>query len=146
MHAIARRGAHTPLESALKVDSGRKIPCCIRESNLRQRSECWSNALPTELHLHPVMHYLHFIINTASTPSGQGCDVTFQIEENRLPEHKLCHFFPSNLLVGAADAEIKVLSAVNQEVSQVLSCKAWCRSGQKDLHAFPTARNTAFLN
>ena len=31
----------TVRESALKVDSGRKIPCCTRESNL-----CWERACP----------------------------------------------------------------------------------------------------
>ena len=38
MHAIAHRGCtDTIRESALKVDSGRKIPCCTRESKLHQR-------------------------------------------------------------------------------------------------------------
>ena len=37
MHAIAHGGCSTTTrESALKVDSGRKIPCCTGESNLRQ--------------------------------------------------------------------------------------------------------------
>ena len=38
-------------ESALKVDYGRKIPCCTGESNLRR----WSNALSTELHPHLIL-------------------------------------------------------------------------------------------
>ena len=38
MHAIAQGGVRSHVrESALKVDSGRKIPCGTRESNLRQR-------------------------------------------------------------------------------------------------------------
>ena len=38
MHAIAHGGVRTHVrESALKVDSGRKIPCRTGESNLRQR-------------------------------------------------------------------------------------------------------------
>ena len=38
MHAMARGGVRTHVrESALKVDSGRKIPCRTGESNLRQR-------------------------------------------------------------------------------------------------------------
>ena len=38
MHAIAHRGCtDTVRESALKVDSGRKIPCRTRESNLRRQ-------------------------------------------------------------------------------------------------------------
>ena len=38
MHAIADEGCtDTVGESALKVDSGRKIPCRTGESNLRQR-------------------------------------------------------------------------------------------------------------
>ena len=32
-----RRCADTTRESALKVDSGRKIPCCTEESNLRRQ-------------------------------------------------------------------------------------------------------------
>ena len=40
MHATAHRGVRTHVrESALKVDSGRKIPCRTRESNLRQRRD-----------------------------------------------------------------------------------------------------------
>ena len=40
MHAIAHWGVRTHVrESALKVDSGRKIPCCTGESNLRQRRD-----------------------------------------------------------------------------------------------------------
>ena len=42
MHAIAHEGyTDTTRESALKVDSGRKIPCRTRESNL-----CWQCAGP----------------------------------------------------------------------------------------------------
>ena len=38
MHAIAHGGVRTHVrQSALKVDSGRKIPCRTREPNLRQR-------------------------------------------------------------------------------------------------------------
>ena len=38
MHAIAHGSVRTHVkESALKVDSGRKIPCCTGESNQRQR-------------------------------------------------------------------------------------------------------------
>ena len=37
MDAIALGSVRTPEESALKVDSGRKIPCRTGESNLRQR-------------------------------------------------------------------------------------------------------------
>ena len=38
MHAIAHRGVRTRVRaSALKVDSGRKIPCRTGESKLRQR-------------------------------------------------------------------------------------------------------------
>ena len=38
MHAIVHGGCTDTLrESALKVDSGRKIPCRTGESNLRQR-------------------------------------------------------------------------------------------------------------
>ena len=38
MHAIADEGCTDTIgESALKVDSGRKIPCLTRESNLRQQ-------------------------------------------------------------------------------------------------------------
>ena len=38
MHAISHGAVRTHVkESALKVDSGRKIPCRTRESNLRQR-------------------------------------------------------------------------------------------------------------
>ena len=41
LHAIAQRGVHTRIrESALKVDLGRKIPCCTGESNLRQQRDC----------------------------------------------------------------------------------------------------------
>ena len=38
MPAVTHGGVQTHIrESALKVDSGRKIPCRTRESNLRQR-------------------------------------------------------------------------------------------------------------
>ena len=37
MHVIAHESAWTLQESALKVDSGRKISRCSGESNLRQR-------------------------------------------------------------------------------------------------------------
>ena len=40
MHATAHGGVRTHVrESALKVDSGRKIPCCRGESNLRQQHD-----------------------------------------------------------------------------------------------------------
>ena len=40
MHAIAHGGVRTHVrESALKVDSGRKIPCRIGESHLSQRRD-----------------------------------------------------------------------------------------------------------
>ena len=40
MHAIAHGGIRTYVrESALKVDSGRKIPCCTGESNLHQQRD-----------------------------------------------------------------------------------------------------------
>ena len=40
MHAIAHAGVRTHVrESSLKVDSGRKIPCRTRESNLRQQCD-----------------------------------------------------------------------------------------------------------
>ena len=40
MHAIVHEGLRTHVrESALKVDSGRKIPCRTGESNLRQRRD-----------------------------------------------------------------------------------------------------------
>ena len=40
MHVIAHRGVQTHVrEYALKVDSGRKIPCRTGESNLRQRRD-----------------------------------------------------------------------------------------------------------
>ena len=40
MHAIAHEGVRTHVkESALKVDSNRKIPCRTGESNLRQRRD-----------------------------------------------------------------------------------------------------------
>ena len=40
MHAIAHRGVRPHVrESALKVDSGRKIPCRTGESNLHQRRD-----------------------------------------------------------------------------------------------------------
>ena len=56
MHAIVHGGCtDTVRESAQKVDSGRKIPCLTRESNLRRRSD----VLPTELHLHPFIVGLH---------------------------------------------------------------------------------------
>ena len=40
MHATAHKGLWTHVrESALKVDSGRKIPCCTAESNLHQQHD-----------------------------------------------------------------------------------------------------------
>ena len=40
MHAIAHGGVQTHIrESALKVDSGRKIPCRTGESNLHQQHD-----------------------------------------------------------------------------------------------------------
>ena len=40
MHAIAQGSVWTHVrESALKVDSWRKIPCCARQSNLHQRRD-----------------------------------------------------------------------------------------------------------
>ena len=40
MHAIAHQGVRTHVrDCALKVDSGRKIPCCTGESNLCQRRD-----------------------------------------------------------------------------------------------------------
>ena len=44
-----RECANTVKESALKVDSGRKIPCRTRESNLRRR-RADPMLRPTELH------------------------------------------------------------------------------------------------
>ena len=41
MHAIAHRGCmDTERESALKVDSREKVPCCTRELTLGQRHDC----------------------------------------------------------------------------------------------------------
>ena len=58
MHAIAHGDVRTHVrESALKVDSGRKIPRLTGESNMRQRRDgpmLW----PTELHLHPCLHFI----------------------------------------------------------------------------------------
>ena len=52
LHVIARMGwTDTVKESALNVDSGRKIPCCTGESNLPQWCASLTWALPTELHL-----------------------------------------------------------------------------------------------
>ena len=54
MRAIARGGIRTHVrESALKVDTGRKIPCRTGESNLRER-----RAGPTlyQLSYVPVVH------------------------------------------------------------------------------------------
>ena len=52
MREIAHGGVRTHVrESAQKVDSGRKIPCRTGESMLS--AACRSDALPTELHLHP---------------------------------------------------------------------------------------------
>ena len=57
MQAIALGGCtDTVTESALEVDSGRKIPCCTGDSNPRQsvsRLAFQSDALPTELCLTP---------------------------------------------------------------------------------------------
>ena len=39
MHAIVHRGVQTAKESALKVDSGKKIPCRARELNLRKQRD-----------------------------------------------------------------------------------------------------------
>ena len=52
MHAIAHGGCtETVRESALEVDSGRKIPCCTGDSNPREycARAFQSDALPTEL-------------------------------------------------------------------------------------------------
>ena len=43
----------TVKESAVKVDSGRKIPFRTGESNLRRRRADPKLSLPTELHPHP---------------------------------------------------------------------------------------------
>ena len=54
MHAVAHGLVRTHVrESALKVDSGRKILCRTGESNLQALAACRSDALPTELHSHP---------------------------------------------------------------------------------------------
>ena len=39
MHATAHRSVRAPKQSALKVDSGKKIPCHTRKSNLHQRHD-----------------------------------------------------------------------------------------------------------
>ena len=40
MHEIAHGGVQTHLRaSALKIDSGRKIPCCTGELNLHQQRD-----------------------------------------------------------------------------------------------------------
>ena len=56
-------------ESALKVDTGRKIPSCIGESNLRQR-----RAGPTELHPPPTPQPPSYVIasNFSSEVSVSG--------------------------------------------------------------------------
>ena len=56
MHAIAHGGCtETVRESALEVDSGRKIPCCTGDSNPREycARAFQSDALPTELFPRP---------------------------------------------------------------------------------------------
>ena len=54
IHAIAHGGVRTHVkESALKVDSGRKIPRDTGESNLRERHD-GPMLQPSEPHLHPV--------------------------------------------------------------------------------------------
>ena len=62
MHAIACRGCtDTARESALKVDSGRKIPCRTGDSNPRLTFQ--SDTLPTELfpaHLGCVKSTIHY--------------------------------------------------------------------------------------
>ena len=63
-HAIAHGGVRTHVrESALKVDSGRKIHCRTRESNLRQQRDSpmlyqWATSLP-------IFSVLHCLIKTA---------------------------------------------------------------------------------
>ena len=58
MHAIAHGGVQThEKESALTVDSGRKIPCGTRELNLHQQQA--SPTLPTEPHPHHVSYQSH---------------------------------------------------------------------------------------
>ena len=52
IHAITPRCTDTTRESALKADSGRKIPCRTEVSNLTSAA-CRSDALPTELHPNP---------------------------------------------------------------------------------------------
>ena len=58
MHAIAQGGVRTHVrECALRVDSGKKIPCRTGESNLRQRHDGLM-LKPTELHPHPSFHLI----------------------------------------------------------------------------------------
>ena len=58
MHAIAHGGVRTHVrQSALKADSGRKIPCHTGESNLRQQ------------HAGPMLYQLSYIPTPPPTPS-----------------------------------------------------------------------------
>ena len=53
MHAVAHGGVRTPKESALKADSGRKIPCRTGKSNLLQR---WDGPTLYQLSYIPTYH------------------------------------------------------------------------------------------
>ena len=70
MHAIAHDGCtDTVRESAVKVDSGRKVPCRDRESNLPQR-----RAGPTFCQLSYIPHHfsLHSVSKLAERPVDQS--------------------------------------------------------------------------
>ena len=65
VHAMAHGDVRTHVrESALKVDSGRQIPCRTGESN-QLSAACLFDALPTELHFDPDCH-------TTVPTSGSG--------------------------------------------------------------------------
>ena len=57
---------NTERESALKVDSGKKISCRTRESNLRQRHD-GPMLEPTELH--PNRFTLHDLLDVPNNPT-----------------------------------------------------------------------------
>ena len=74
MHAIALRGcADTVRESALKVDSRRKIPCGSGESNLGLQ------------HLSPVLCQLSYI------PIPRSCDAVYKIGTAFMLMHLTCN-------------------------------------------------------
>ena len=108
MHAIAQGGARTHVrESALKVDSGRKIPCRTGESNLRQQRAS------------PILYQLSYIpTHSRSSSSSNSSGSSNSSSSGNRKKRKLCTLLCAKTSLGHTDQCRKNINTVEVHTFQ----------------------------